>query len=79
MGLMEDRSPTVTTGLSSVIDPERLDAVAGGTAAAAPDGTKTAGVPHRAGAAHPFASHLLRYGLAGASRINLLDGGLRWL
>ena len=47
---MEDRSPTVTTGLSSVIDPERLDAVAGGIAAAAPDGTETAGVLHRAGA-----------------------------
>jgi hypothetical protein len=47
---MEDRSSTVTTGLSSVIDLERLDAVAGGIAAAAPDGTETAGVLHRAGA-----------------------------
>ena len=45
----------------------------------APERTETAGSLHRVGAAHPFARHLLRYGLAGASRINLLDGGLRWL
>src|ERR1035441_4512139 len=46
----------------------------------APERTETAGSLHRVGAAHPFARHLLRYGLAGASRIkNLLDDGLRWL
>ena len=77
--MMEDRSPAVTTGLSSVVDLERLGAVATRIAAAAPERTIPTGVLHRAGAAHPFARHLLRYGLAGASRINLIDGGLRWL
>ena len=50
MGLMEDRSSTVTTGLSSVIDLERLDAVAGGIAAAAPKRTEPTGPLHRVGA-----------------------------
>ena len=79
MGLTDDRSPTVTTGLSSVIDLERLGAVASRIAAATPKRTVPTSSLHRVGAAHPFARHVLRYGLAGASRINLLDGGLRWL
>jgi hypothetical protein len=79
VGLMEDRSSTVTTGLSSVIDLKRLGAVAAWIPAAAPKRTEPTGSLHRVGAAHPFARHLLRYGLAGASRINLIDGGLRWL
>ena len=80
MGLMDDWSLAVTTGLSSLIDLERLGPVAARIAAAAPKRTEPPSSLHRVGAAaHPFVRYLLRYGLAGASRINLLDGGLRWL
>jgi hypothetical protein len=79
VGLTEDRSLAVTTGLSSVIDLERLSPAAVRIAAAAPKRTEPPSSLHRVGAAHPFARYLLRYGLAGASRINLIDGGLRWL
>jgi hypothetical protein len=50
--LMEDRSPTVTTGLSSVIDLERLGAVATRIAAAVPKRTIPTSPLHRVGAAH---------------------------
>ena len=79
MGLTEDRSLALMTRLSSVIDLERLGPVAARIPAAAPKRTIPTGSLHRVEAAHPFARHLLRCALAGASRINLLDGGLRWL
>ena len=66
----------MTTGLSLVLDLERLGPVATRIAAAAPKRTEPPSSLHRVGAAHPFARYLLRYGLAGASRINLLDGGI---
>jgi hypothetical protein len=52
VGLMEDRSPTVTTGLSSVIDLERLGAAAARIPAAAPKRTIPTGSLHRGGATH---------------------------
>src|ERR1035437_2383571 len=53
VGLADHRSPIVTTGMSSVIDLERLDAVAGGIPAAAPKRTIPTGSVHRVRAAHP--------------------------
>jgi hypothetical protein len=50
--LMEDRSLAVTTGLSSVIDLERLSPAAVRIAAAAPKRTEPPSSLHRVGAAH---------------------------
>src|ERR1035437_8980702 len=52
VGLTDDRSPAVTTGLSSVVDLERLGAVATRIAAAAPERTIPTGSLHRGGATH---------------------------
>src|ERR1035437_2371199 len=54
VGLMDDGSAQVTTGLSSVVDLERLGAVATRIAAAAPERTIPTGSLHRGGATHPF-------------------------